>query len=378
MFTSVSLVDFKCFKGKNKFVLKPITLLAGFNGTGKSSVCQSLLMIAQSIEDYKIENLRANGNLVNLGLPSGIPCVHAEEPKFGISWSTDAAKWNNVEWEFKAPSGSWRRTARITGLKIDDTDMIQTQSGFKAKLEGKNEEGERTLRVDDWNFLAPFDRLHYIGAERLGPALFERRADISRRNPIGSAGEHKLEILSHQTPEMRERIAVALSYIMNREIKIEVNVNNAESDVQSLWFEDNGVRVNCVNTGFGFTYVLSLLVISMTERNSIIIIENPEAHLHSQAQSRLMTMLAETAVRNNNQFIIESHSENIMNGLSLAVVRQEIPISKDDIAIHFFGIGEKPRMLEIDENGQISPRPKGFFTQEEEDIAEILEKGLFA
>lgn len=380
MITSITLDNFKCFQKETPFKLSRVNLLSGFNGAGKSSICQSILMIAQSIgNDGAIDKLCINGDFVSLGLASHIPNCNSGSDIFGISWTTDASSGCNIEWKFKAPAESTRRSAKIESLVKDGVDQFQEIKGLQSVMQGDgNAESFRHLMVDDWSFTSIFNRLHYIGADRLGPSLFEKRSDLKSRNPLGVAGEHKMEYLSSMSPEQRRKVEEIVSDIMGREIQIDVNDDGAASDVLSLWYiGKNGAKVSCVNTGFGFTYVLSLILCAVTCADSIIIIENPEAHLHPKAQSRLMIRLAALAIENNNQMIIESHSENVLNGLRLAVVKDETPLSREDISIHFFGINVDPMELTINKDAQISPWPKGFYDQEDDDLAEIMKAGIF-
>ena len=68
MITSLSLKNFKCFKSLDNIDLKQITLLTGSNGRGKSSVLQSLLLLAQSFRSGKnLEYVKFNGRFVCLG-----------------------------------------------------------------------------------------------------------------------------------------------------------------------------------------------------------------------------------------------------------------------------------------------------------------------
>jgi predicted ATPase len=75
------------------------------------------------------------------------------------------------------------------------------------------------------------------------------------------------------------------------------------------------------------------------------------------------------------QIFIESHSEHILNGLRVNVLKKEIPISHDDLVIHFFNENFISDVLNIDNRGKIENWPIGFFDQDEIDLAAMFRLG---
>ena len=115
---------------------------------------------------------------------------------------------------------------------------------------------------------------------------------------------------------------------------------------------------------------------ALSAKNCTLFIENPEAHLHPLAQSRLMQLLCKIPSENNVQIFIETHSEHILNSVRLCSLKDEFPIATPDISIHFFDKDYSVKYLAIDNNAQLSEWPLGFFDQQERDLAEILKLGL--
>lgn len=68
MIQSITLTNFKCFE-RQDIVLKPLTLLAGLNSSGKSTIIQALLLLRQSYLENLLPNagLTLNGKLAQLG-----------------------------------------------------------------------------------------------------------------------------------------------------------------------------------------------------------------------------------------------------------------------------------------------------------------------
>jgi len=116
--------------------------------------------------------------------------------------------------------------------------------------------------------------------------------------------------------------------------------------------------------------VLSLITaVVLAPRNSFIIVENPEAHLHPSAQAKMMNELIEAALERDLQLIVETHSDHVLNTALRAVNEQRLSV--DDLEVLFFsndGNGEdasesKVRNLEVNQLGHIINPPKKFFEQ---------------
>jgi predicted ATPase len=145
--------------------------------------------------------------------------------------------------------------------------------------------------------------------------------------------------------------------------------------ISSIEFFDRGEGFLPAATGFGITYALPIvvqaLVASMIEK-SIIIVENPEAHLHPYSQSAMGAFLALVASQGV-QIIIETHSEHIINGCRLKLAKSK---KTNLMSVMFFnktGGGSDPQKLEVTEQGELSSWPEGFFDQSRRDLRELLE-----
>jgi hypothetical protein len=226
-----------------------------------------------------------------------------------------------------------------------------------------------------------FGNVRFVSANRLGPTPFEEKTIIDPVNPIGAKGEHILNELAGNE-ELKREVSSIVSEIMDGgDIAISGDaVSEKEREVLKLYFTSIGGsdNVKCINCGFGYSYVLPVIVAAAITVNGILIVENPEAHLHPQAQSRLMKALVMLAVKNNNQLYVESHSEHIVNAIRLCILQKEYSITNEDVAIHYFDKDMTSRRLAIHPNAQIPEWPSGFFDQAERDASLILKLGLFA
>ena len=127
-------------------------------------------------------------------------------------------------------------------------------------------------------------------------------------------------------------------------------------------------------TGFGISYILSIVTAGLwcaSLNNVSLLIENPEAHLHPAAQSRMgkfLECLADAGI----QVIVETHSEHIIDG---ARIQAALMKHTDDIQIYFFS-KEKESIhvdkIDVDEKGELLEWPKGFFDQKSQDLRDLF------
>ncbi len=129
------------------------------------------------------------------------------------------------------------------------------------------------------------------------------------------------------------------------------------------------------NEGSGATQLPFILVpIGLTPAGETILLSEPEAHLHPQAQVQLTRLLVRLAKEESRQFFIETHSEHVLHSLLSAVAEGEL--SRSELVIYYFerkhGIAEC-RKLEVDEKGRVDGGLPGFFEQSLAELSEYLE-----
>ena len=124
------------------------------------------------------------------------------------------------------------------------------------------------------------------------------------------------------------------------------------------------IDVALPDVGFGISQLLPFVVQSLVSEGQIISIEQPEVHVHPRLQADLGDLLAE-AIKRNNQFIIETHSEHLILRLQSLVYRGEI--KPEDVSVIYVSRGHegaKAERLRLDEEGDfIDEWPKGFFLE---------------
>jgi len=128
--------------------------------------------------------------------------------------------------------------------------------------------------------------------------------------------------------------------------------------------------------GFGLTYSLPILVACLSAPvGALLLIENPEAHLHPQGQTKLGELLAICA-SDGVQVIVETHSDHVLNGIRLAVKKDLLAAA--DVQLCYFTRDVKTGDCYIESpsvlpDGQLTNWPKGFFDQWEKSLDALLD-----
>ena len=113
---------------------------------------------------------------------------------------------------------------------------------------------------------------------------------------------------------------------------------------------------------------------------SIVLLEQPELHLHPNAQSALADLLIHVADTRNLQLIVESHSEHILRRLQRRVAEAQPAFAKpENIKMYFCEPGQEGSTIQevdIDRFGQIANWPENFLGNISGDLHEMLKAAL--
>ncbi len=361
MIETISLQNFKCFAEKRTIRLSRITILYGHNGRGKSSLSQALLLVGQSMKERNdLEQLIIVGDQVQLDSFDDIKTrgEKADEIKFCINTEKET-----VELGFSSYLGK-PQLGRLSTLIFNGDNRFDIQTTHS--IEEFGEPQKVAFSTSDIAVLQLLKGITYVSAGRLGPLNDMLRNDSLPPNKIGTKGENLLNALSHQSSEFLIYVGQCLSNILTgAALRI---VDPKATRIELLLNSRDGEELfHPVNVGFGYSYVLPVIVGTLlAEKGSIVIIENPEAHLHPAAQSRIMEFLIKQALEKDLQLIIETHSDHVVNGMRISMKKGVLrPI---DSIIQHFAFNEKlvtPVVTSItcDSNGNLSDYPDDFLDE---------------
>ena len=360
----IILKNFKCHKNFEAD-LKKLNILTGSNAAGKSSLVQALLLAYKSWEEC--EKKRVNTNKIygmNLGIPINIVSEDLEEKNIEIELFLNGKK-NKV----------------VLGFP-DDNDEIS--------FDICNEEDILEAKEHEYN-LSKIS-LFYLNAERKGPRIVSFINDIMPYS-VGTSGENTGYVLSemdklqkvagafHLPKDLRiseiDRFSANCEEWLNviiPDTKIRYSVD-VEKNITTVMLQNQGEFHLPIATGFGITYVLPIIVQALAAsmiKNSVLIVENPEAHLHPLSQSRLGKFLALAAV-NGVQVVLETHSEHIVDGCRIQIAKEK---QFENMKILFFEKRDNMSIcknINIQDDGELEEWPEGFFDQKRADLRELLE-----
>jgi predicted ATPase len=370
MIKAIHLRNFKCFQELH-LPLAPLTILSGLNGAGKSSVVQAILLIRQSFEsgDLRGGRLLLGGELADLGSGADILYEDASE--------------DVIEIGLDIPDHEGIRELSFTFAYDRDADHL-------VAVEASQSFFNQPLPLDP-----PFHGdFTFLSADRVGPRkalpLSETR---SRKRDVGSKGEYALHVLlsegRRQLSESDPRILPAQSTKLadlvdawlsdispGSHVDAEM-IRAADIALAGFHFDRTGdvpsARFRATNVGFGLSYALSVLVsLLVAEPGGIVLIENPEAHLHPRGQTRIGQLAARASLAGV-QVILETHSDHVIDGIRISV--RDGVVKPDDVRFHFFkrlGISARVESPAIDSDGRLDVWPDGFFDQRDENLAKLL------
>ena len=136
------------------------------------------------------------------------------------------------------------------------------------------------------------------------------------------------------------------------------------SDPFQILFKVSGASANLMDIGYGVSQVLPILVDVLTrERENLFLMQQPEVHLHPRAQAELGSFLGHIASREKKRFVVETHSDYLIDRICLDIRDKKTGLTPDDISILYFereNSWVKVHPIQIDENGNIQGAPPGY------------------
>lgn len=406
MLSEIRLKNFKCFKNLVKIPIGNINLFTGINGRGKSTILQALLLMRQSPEHSRTTSqLVFNGNCVELGNFDDVrnSLVSRNEPIELMFRFEQNGDYLDLHYFF-VENAEDEMVADIEKLigkgKIDDNEfdfLVENENGsYVMHCNGEDyEHSWYNLLINDeskggdLNFIQKrdeFTRIHYISADRIGPQDYYAKQSFSEFPNVGRRGEYTANVLSKKkndlvyeklcldTGETRTVLDQTTAWISKIFNGGKINIKPLEANIvlMELNSEDSLNLYKPVNVGFGYSYALPIIVSGLiAQEGEILIVENPEAHLHPYAQSQIARFLA-TLSACGVQVFIESHSDHILNGLRIAIL-DEI-ITPKNLNILYFQRDIDNHIIEISvgDDGSIENWPSGFFDQTDQDYKRLF------
>jgi predicted ATPase len=371
MIESVEIKNFKSIKQKH-FHLRNLNVLLGLNGMGKSSFIHNLLAFRQS-KDIANSRLELNGKFVKIGTTKDALYQYSKKMPFATSFKFSNIGAFDFVFDYKIEADFF--TAKNINLDPSFVNLILKPQFGRESLFNKN--------------------FQYLNANRTEPKTINQKnyTQVVELKNLGNHGEFtahfietygnediEIDDLTHPDSKIRDEILneeIVVKTLINQinlwmgEISPNVNIRTTSISSENILLEytfkqpnmGNTNRFKPENVGFGITYGLPVVVaILKSKPGDLLIIENPESHIHPKGQAQLGRLMA-LAAMNGVQVIVETHSDHIVNGIRVAV--KEGSIDSDKAMIYYFEKVIKPDEqyskitdIEIDKKGELSEYPK--------------------
>jgi predicted ATPase len=398
MLTRLRIKNFKSLADTGDMDIRPLTFLVGPNSAGKSSVLQVLLMLRQTggERDPSI-TLKFNGSWVKLG--SYPECVHrvaGEESEIhqleisftflllarfgfvlsGFDKTVDFSSRFGYDGEVFLQRASYEGgrnefiIERIGERQYKTNQDIDVQpqkfyaatpisEKFGSVLLRSNLEYARALEF----FLS---QVFYLGPLRQRPELYYEESGGMPQD-VGLFGERTIDVLIASDKKQKDAPLAQLRHWLN--------VFDIASDVEliahtptlyefQLTDKQTGVLVNYAHVGFGASQILPIIVEGFySPEHALLLVEQPEIHLHPRAQARLGDLLVDIS-QASKTLIVETHSEHLLSQVQVRIAQGDV--KREDVAIYYFeptSSGTRVVPIEINALGQFVNWPPGFFDQ---------------
>jgi len=386
MITQIHAQNFKSWKDTGDLRLAPLTGLFGTNNSGKTSILQMLLLMKQTVESEEqnqILRIGDDSSLIDLGTFRDIIHGHQlnESLRLSFSWKPHKplfieepeSKRKGIQ-ELSFTTWLYESNGRPTvasflyefdhsslGIRVREKD-IEDKQRYKF-THGHSEQSmefappEKCYKFPDnlrnntaTAFVMPlapaledlFHRISYLESLR---DCAHRSYSWSGQHPdnVGTRGEQVLATFlaarisggesarrEQQILEWLQDMGLVHSYAPNR---IDKNSDDYEIRVKT---SDASPEVLLTDVGSGVPQILPVLVqCYYGSEDSIVLLEQPETHLHPSAQAELADVFINIVKdkKRKVQIILESHSEHLLRRLQRRIAEEKL--SPDDVALYF-------------------------------------------
>lgn len=374
MIAALSVARFKRFRQLD-LPFGDLTVLTGLNGAGKTSVIHALLLFRQAV----------------LGSTSGVPLngylgLHLGE---ALDVLHRGSSGDSIDIAVRFAGDQVASTLVMTLPNVPDDRSLYLEVAQRPSVS----------RRDSGIAAAP-PGFTYLCAERLGPrdTLVADSSDAGNVG-VGVGGEYTAQVLALRrreavskarfAPTNEEQIGALAQ--LHRQVERWMSVIlglQGHLEIDAEWFPGTTATrlrfkmpgqmaewTRPPNMGFGVSYVLPIVVAALvTPPGGLLVVENPEAHLHPAGQSAMGAFLA-TVAGDGVQVVLETHSDHVVNGIRRAVAEARTNLRADRVALHFFGgggeSGDVVTTIGLRASGDLTAWPPGFFDQIEADLGAI-------
>lgn len=343
MLTNVYVENFKCFR-EESIDFKPLTLITGPNSSGKSSLIQAILKLGEH------NDLELTKYLLSLGLFDELKNKYVNPSSYTLR-----------------ATFSDEKVAKLRAAKNIET--IDTPVNHALLFPNRATYLNANRQV--------FNEVQFVSLAKKE----ERKFGISGEHIAGYFNEFKDEPIENdliKAEAVADTLEGQVNYWINKITNFDYALHTetiTSSSVKVFYKDGEGFAFKPGNIGTGVSYLSTILIACLSaQKGNIIIIENPEIHLHPQSQSNLAEFFAFIASKGV-QLIIETHNDHLINRIRYEVFKGHI--SHEDVVIHYKYPQQPFKKIKINSAGMFvnefgeNSFPEGFYNATLQEIFAI-------
>ncbi|MFN8672252.1 MAG: AAA family ATPase [Candidatus Sericytochromatia bacterium] len=358
MIDKISFENYKVFKDLQELELRKITVLIGKNSSGKSAVARLPTLIENSLSGTFSEPLILNNNGIKLGtLFRDLLYARKSTGTLYISIK-DEKEELNINIASGIGTKDFPKIARWSLSKNNQVYLRYADHVFKGFIPTLDNPIESLIL-----------KTEFIDSIRVTPERgYEIPTSIEIKK-IGITGENTYNILLKDFIDEKSTLLNKISdWYKNNFDGWGLRVNEELKPFYQFELTKDDLNINIKDVGQGMTQVLPLVTIALmpTKEETLIIIEEPELHLHPAVHGNLAELFVDSLNDTNKKYLIETHSQNFV--LRLRRLVAEGKISKDNLIIYFVDFDEEEsksdlKRINITDSGDVDYWPEDIFSE---------------
>jgi len=376
MIQSLELINFKSIK-KKKFNLRNLNILLGLNGQGKSSFIQSLLLLRQSdkLSQGELKLNSGENGLANIGTTKDALYQYSKTEGLSIILQFKETDAYQMDFGYEIDADVFKQKIFLADLVDNYITVNEKQSLFSNNFQYLNAQRvePKSVNITSYSNVVDASSIGKYGQYTAHYIELRGNDEIAFDNILH---EHSRTFDSVTNKEVVNKTLINQINLWLGEISPGVNVRTTKISSDFILLEyvfkqpnfGNTNRYKPENVGFGISYALHVVTALLSARpGELIIIENPESHIHPKGQAQLGKLIAAVA-QNDVQLIIETHSDHILNGIRVGVKENAVDDNKV-VAFYFKKIVEETEQyskvtdIEIGLNGELSEYPENLLDE---------------
>ena len=413
----LTIKDLRCFSGEQHFDIRPLTFLVGANSTGKTTVMSCFSTIYNHIlqrgfrhPDFNTEPY-SMGSFIDIVRRSkaGRGKKNIQNFEIGISYN------NNIKYNFSFKEKKAGAEPVIKQVRVDFKNIsfrCEEKGGeiffiTKDNKSNKVNKENKTFSLDNdispaWHIIDPYIPRKFLSDKKKQGVFNEELKhlrswtkrlfsdSIFNLAPIRSKPQRTYNPIKESPSPDGSEIPVLLSNLrgktkdwknLHKNLRNFGKASGLFSDIEvrkfgktkgdpfQLQFKVRDIESNIIDTGYGLSQILPLLVRifasniherHLSKNRTWFLLQQPEVHLHPEAQAELASLFVKSA-KINNSFLIETHSDYILDRTRIEIRKGKI--ASDQVSIVYLEPvkeGVKAHNIFIDKQGNLIGAPTGY------------------